>query len=261
MNPAAPSSWSEYQELAAAAFADMGYAVTVDGGLQGARAVHRVDVTVRFSKWGINHLWIVECKYQRRRVTKSAVEALKSIVLDVGADRGILLSEAGFQPAALAAATKTSLSLLTLAELRLQATPDLQLHLLDQLERRAIALSAIARDLHFSENYGANGTCYRLRPGVEVRGGEAARGITVGLIAAIQDSKIGVFKEAFPATFPPEEGGYFRIPDIAALVREGTRLVAQIDNWFAAQSSRRAKAERRLARLGLKFPNPARDAA
>ena len=189
------------------------------------------------------------------------MEALKSIVLDVGADRGILLSEAGFQPAALAAATKTSLSLLTLAELRLQATPDLQLHLLDQLERRAISLSAIARDLHFSENYGANGTCYRLRPGVEVRGGEAARAITVGLIAAIQDSKIGVFKEAFPATFPPEEGGYFRIPDIAALVREGTRLVAQIDNWFAAQSSRRAKAERRLARLGLKFPNPARDAA
>lgn len=255
-------SWSEYQALAAAAFADMGCSVAIDGALRGARAVHRVDVLVRFSKWGINHLWIVECKHQKRRVTKSAVETLKSIVLDTGADRGLLLSEAGFQPAALAAATKTSLSLLTLAELRSQAAPDLQLHLLDQLERRAIAWSATARDLHLSEDYGANGTCYRLRPGVEVKGGEVALGVIVCLTSAIRESKIGVFKSALPDSFPPNERRYVRIHDLTALLEEGFRLLAEMDSWLAAQWSRRVKAERRLTRLGVVFfNNPSLNAA
>ena len=46
---------------------------------------------------GFEVTWIVECKYWQTPVNKLHVLALREIVTDTGADRGILLSESGFQ--------------------------------------------------------------------------------------------------------------------------------------------------------------------
>jgi restriction system protein len=53
------------------------------------------------------------------------VLALREIVADVGADRGILLSEAGFQSGAIEAATLTNVKVTSLAEASISATNDI----------------------------------------------------------------------------------------------------------------------------------------
>jgi Restriction endonuclease len=242
-------TWQEYQTLASASFEAMGCSVAVDGRLQGARSAHDIDVVVRFTRWGIDQLWIVECKHQRRKVTKSAVETLKSIVSDVGADKGFLLSESGFQPAATASADKTSLSLLTLRDLQDRAAPDIRSSLLSQLEVRAISMTVIARDLHLSADYGSSGKCFRLRPGVDPAGGEAALGIAVMLNTALMESKVGHFDSVLPRAFPPKGAGYVKVSSLDQLLQEGLRLLGAMDTWLATQQVRVGRAERLLARL------------
>jgi hypothetical protein len=63
----------------------------------------------------------VECKLWARKVTKLHVAALARIVEDVGADRGILLCEAGFQPGARKLAELSNITLTSLADMRASA--------------------------------------------------------------------------------------------------------------------------------------------
>src|SRR5262249_38211470 len=60
--------------------------------------------------------WIVECKWWRRAVSKVHVAALANIVQDVGADRGILLTETGFQTGATRLASLSNITLTSLTE-------------------------------------------------------------------------------------------------------------------------------------------------
>jgi restriction system protein len=111
------TAWQEYQERAAYFFHLLGMDVHVDEHVIGARGEHDVDVVVRAGQAGIGQTWIVECKLWRRRVSKLHVAALANIVQDVGADRGILLSETGFQPGAVRLASFSNITLTSLTEL------------------------------------------------------------------------------------------------------------------------------------------------
>ena len=64
-------------------------------------AVHAIDVAARRTVAGVDLLWIVECKYWNKPVDMGAVRDLRSLVLDLGADRGLLMSESGFQSGAI----------------------------------------------------------------------------------------------------------------------------------------------------------------
>jgi restriction system protein len=108
-------SWRDFQEEAAAFFRDLGLEAATDESITGARGAHKVDVAVRTKRIGIPQLWIVECKLWRRRVDKVHVLALGNIVQDVGADRGIMLSESGFQAGAILAAGHANITLTSLA--------------------------------------------------------------------------------------------------------------------------------------------------
>jgi restriction system protein len=84
----------------------------------GVRTTHDIDVFVKSHYVGFDVLWIVECKHWSKPVTKLHVLALREIVADVGADRGIIVSEAGFQSGAVEAATLTNIHITSLAGLR-----------------------------------------------------------------------------------------------------------------------------------------------
>ena len=111
------TAWQDYQERAAYYFYFLGMDVNLDEHVIGARGEHDVDVVVRTSKAGIEQTWVVECKLWRRRVSKLHVAALANIAQDVGADRGILLSETGFQPGAIRLASFSNITLTSLTEL------------------------------------------------------------------------------------------------------------------------------------------------
>jgi hypothetical protein len=112
-----PSAWKNYQEEVAGFFRSIGLNATVEKEIQGVRGTHRVDVHVMGSYMGIAFEWIVECKQWKTNVPKEKVMALSAIVQDVGADRGFLLSEKGFQSGAIAASQKSNIALTSLGDL------------------------------------------------------------------------------------------------------------------------------------------------
>jgi restriction system protein len=96
--PELTPDWREYQSAIAAFFQDPGFSANENERVSGVRAGHDIDVLVLSRQFGVVTRWIVEAKHWQTRVTKEKVEALLSIVQDVGADRGFLVAEKGFQP-------------------------------------------------------------------------------------------------------------------------------------------------------------------
>jgi restriction system protein len=119
------NTWKEYQEEAAAFFRALGLDAETDVTLQGVRTTHDIDVLVKSHHIGFVVTWIVECKHWKSRVSKLHVLALREIVADVGADRGILLSECGFQSGAIEAATLTNVHVTSLADVRRTARTEI----------------------------------------------------------------------------------------------------------------------------------------
>ncbi|MHA6721523.1 restriction endonuclease [Sphingomonas sp. RS2018] len=110
-------NWKEYQEEAAEFFRSLGLEAATDVAVAGVRTSHDVDVVVKIKMVGFEATWLVECKHWKDAVNKLHVLALREIVSDVGADRGIILCEAGFQSGAIEASKLTNVQVSSLAEL------------------------------------------------------------------------------------------------------------------------------------------------
>ena len=111
--------WKSYQEDVASVFRNLGCSVETNCECVGARTKHLLDVSVRISLFGLSQHWVVECKYwKNKRVSKDKVMTLKSVVDDIGADRGILIAEAGHQSGAHEVTAHTNIMLTSLPELR-----------------------------------------------------------------------------------------------------------------------------------------------
>lgn len=108
------SDWREYQEKTADFFRSLDLEAETNITVQGVRTKHDIDVLVKFSHVGFEVKWIVECKHWDSKVSKLHVLALREIVSDTGADRGILLAENGFQSGAIEAANLTNVQVTTL---------------------------------------------------------------------------------------------------------------------------------------------------
>ena len=111
MNAKYPS-WQDYQEAAAAVFRDLGCTADVDKTVDSARGPQKLDVYVTFEKFGYECRWVIECKLWSSPVSKDVVHTLYTKVQNVGADRGVIFSESGFQKGARIAAQNTNILLL-----------------------------------------------------------------------------------------------------------------------------------------------------
>lgn len=107
------SDWRAYQIAAAAVFRRLGCNAQTEHECRGARSRHVVDVHATFLRSGIRCTWVVECKLWNRPVPKEKIMALKAIVDDLGADRGVIISERGFQSGAQDAARGMNITLVT----------------------------------------------------------------------------------------------------------------------------------------------------
>lgn len=108
--------WRDYQEKAAAFFKRKGCSAEVEAVVRGVRAEHKIDVLVSFLQHSIECKWIIECKLWNSHVPKEKVLALKAIVEDVGADRGIIITEKGYQSGAYDVARGSNITLVTSLE-------------------------------------------------------------------------------------------------------------------------------------------------
>ncbi|MDE1160624.1 MAG: restriction endonuclease [Acidobacteriaceae bacterium] len=119
------NNWQDYQKEVAAFFQSLGLEAETDANLQGVRTSHAIDVVVRSRHAGFTITWIVECKHWSRPISKLHVLGLREIVADLGVDRGILVSESGFQSGAIEAAKLTNVHVNSLATLRDQSELEL----------------------------------------------------------------------------------------------------------------------------------------
>lgn len=130
------TDWNDYQEEAAALFRSMGLDAETNVTMRGVRTNHDVDVVVKSHHAGFDVTWLVECKHWKTPVSKLHVLALREIVADLGADRGILLCEAGFQSGAVEAANLTNVQVTSLEHVRLTAGGDISAMRLRELYDR-----------------------------------------------------------------------------------------------------------------------------
>ncbi|MFD6391446.1 restriction endonuclease [Nocardia sp. NPDC060259] len=135
--PLREQPWRRYQDDVADLLTELGFAVQVEDRLTSARGVtHEVDVSARRTVAGVEVLWVVECKLWRSRISKEKVAALAAICDDLGSDRGLLMSQNGFQAGAIQMAVGRSITLTSLEDLRSTASEDLQRARQNQAEHR-----------------------------------------------------------------------------------------------------------------------------
>jgi len=115
------TNWKDYQEEAASFFRSLGLTAETDVTVAGVRTKHDVDVFVTSQHAGFEITWIVECKHWKAPISKLHVLGLRQIVTDIGADRGIILGESGFQSGAVEAANLTNIQLTSLADLAISS--------------------------------------------------------------------------------------------------------------------------------------------
>lgn len=257
--------WKSYQERAAKFFQSLGLQAQTNATVKGVRTKHAVDVLVRSQHVGFTVTWIVECKLWRSRVSKMHVLGLRQIVSDVGADRGILLAEAGVQSGAMEAAALTNVHITSLAEVRRTASTEISAmrlrELYDRMEKCREAYWEIPKDKRIAAG---------LRPEVGLLGYTGA-----GMIEGLDD----VLKRAFRGMYPFEMDfmshararklpvQYQSVADVVAAVEpalvELEKLLAAVPN-LSCHASRVARASRtddsvkriRLPRAGHDFaPN------
>ena len=188
--PVVTGHWRDYQDEAAAFFSSLGLDAQTDVRVDGVRTHHDINVVVRSHHAGFDVLWLVECKHWQTRVSKLHVLALREIVSDVGADRGILLSEAGFQSGAIEAATLTNVRPTSLAALQHTASADIFAMRLRELYDRTQTCKAQYWDMSKGERIRLG-----LRPDVGVDGYSGARVI---------ESAEELMSKAFRGVYPIE---------------------------------------------------------
>jgi hypothetical protein len=105
------NDWHDYEKAAAAVLKRLRWKVAVQTTVRGARGKHRVDVYGRKKFSGFKCRCLVECKYWKRKVTKSVVLTFSAVMIDVGANFGLLVCENGFQKGARRAAEHTAITL------------------------------------------------------------------------------------------------------------------------------------------------------
>ena len=116
------STWKDYQEETAAGFfRSLGFSAETDVRFSGVRSSSDIDVVARITIADFPVTWVIECKHWAEPVSKLHVFALRQIVTDLGADRGILLCEQGFQSGAVEAANFTNVQLTSLADLKVSS--------------------------------------------------------------------------------------------------------------------------------------------
>ncbi|AWM91709.1 restriction endonuclease [Pseudomonas sp. 31-12] len=117
------SDWYKFQEKIKEHFESLGAIARTNVRTQGARASHDIDILVSPKFFGKEITWIVEAKNWSNNVSKEKVMALLSIVQDIGADRGFIISNKGFQKAALECVRNTNITLANFEEFK-ESTKD-----------------------------------------------------------------------------------------------------------------------------------------
>ena len=132
--------WYNFQEDICSHFNSLGADAKTNQTVQGIRTLHDVDILVKTKFLGANLTWVVEAKDWKSNIPKEKVFALRTIVDDIGADKGFIISQKGFQSGAYEAAISSNISLLTFEELKKSTFDYVSLEILKSFKLRTFIL-------------------------------------------------------------------------------------------------------------------------
>jgi len=238
-------SWKDYQGEVASLFEALGCKAELDKRVRGVRATHSIDVWVEFSHFGLPSRWVVECKRWRKSIPKEKVLSLKSVVEDVGADRGILVASVSFQRGATDAARETSIVLTSLTELRRLASTDLMKGSLTKLELKVGDISAeFVQEAYITEQTGQD--TWHSYPNPAIYTEEAGEGFAslATLKLGIGSTRLGRFP-AIVAYDSPRKHAIFA-HDLEEFLRLAAPIVEKAERaWLQAKAGRATSRGRR----------------
>lgn len=111
-------NWYSFQEDIKNHFESLGMMATTNARIEGVRGSHDIDVLVKPKFLGRDITWLVEAKYWNSNIPKEKVLTFISIIQNVGADRGFLISNLGFQSGAYESAKNTNVELVNFHEFK-----------------------------------------------------------------------------------------------------------------------------------------------
>lgn len=112
--------WKKFEKLVSAVHVarSEGAKVTYDDKIVGKRSgrERQIDISIRFEHSFYTYFVVIECKDYKSAVPISDVEAFKTKLEDVGADKGVIVSSNNFQKGAIETAKAHNIELFTLEE-------------------------------------------------------------------------------------------------------------------------------------------------
>ncbi|MEA5426399.1 restriction endonuclease [Arcicella lustrica] len=111
-----PNTWSDLQDKVSDILTQCGFSVETEKTVQTVRGSVELDVyaieTIKGRKYSI----ICECKYWKSRIPQNVIHAFRSVVGDLGANVGYVISLNGFQKGAFNVSELTNIELVTWEE-------------------------------------------------------------------------------------------------------------------------------------------------
>lgn len=136
------SEWYKFQEEIKNHFESLGATASSNVRIQGSRGYHDIDVLIRPKFFGKEIIWIVEAKNWTSNVSKEKAMALHSVVQDIGADRGFIISSKGFQKGAYEYVKNTNISLVNFEDFKNSTKDFVNIEIIKHYEFRIKLLSA-----------------------------------------------------------------------------------------------------------------------
>ena len=112
----APDSWQALQTEVGRILRECGFDVEVEKKIQSARGTVELDVYADETIRGRRYAIACECKYWKSRIPQAVVHGFRTVVQEIGANIGYIISMEGFQSGAMSASDLTNLKLVTWQE-------------------------------------------------------------------------------------------------------------------------------------------------
>lgn len=107
-----PTDWKELQDFIADYLITAGYKATTPFEIDTARGKVEVDVYIESPYELVKHI-VCECKWWNTPVTQEKIHAFRTVVQDIGAELGIIISKNGYQSGAIETAKYSNVRLET----------------------------------------------------------------------------------------------------------------------------------------------------
>jgi len=113
-----PENWNELQNEVGRLLAECGFAVEIEKKIETVRGAVELDVFAQEDVKGRKYSIVCECKHWKARIPQNVIHGFRTVVSDMGANVGYIVSIVGFQEGAFKASEMTNIELVTWEQLQ-----------------------------------------------------------------------------------------------------------------------------------------------